>query len=770
MLAGTVYGQVTKVDSRAKITGTTVDTVDWGSLGPQFTALTNPFEVQSSSNNTLFVSMPNGSFYVDQQEAPSEWEGSFAPGDYLLFTDFAKGPITITFADPVYAVGMQFNENGGAHFTPTIKAYDDLGNLLNSVTTGPVSNGKDNSDKAPFLGIHDVLPAIKSVEIFCTQSLYGGFAINDLTIEEGPLPSAAGINPLAPLVERAGGILYGTCFAGGNYHDGAVVQYGGGPTANDEIIPLVEFSGTNGSGPENALTLSGPDQIIYGTTTFGGTLPGPTVGDGTVFMIVPNGASSILTTLWTFTGGIDGAEPSSPLISQNGNFYGATAAGGQNNDGVLYMLTPNGGDSTLTTLWSFTSGTDGAQPVSLTPTSTPGTFYGLAQGGGVGFGTIFELVADGTNSTVTPIATFDDTNGDTPVGALVAGTNGHYYGMTAGGGLYGDGTIFEVTTTGTLSTLVNFKGPDGAVPSGSLLLASDGDFYGTTNVGGTRGGGTIFRMTQTGKLTTLLNFVPTFGEVWEPNSGLIETSGFPSLILIGQASASGRYANGCIYEVTINGPHAGDSDLVDFQQLGDETPTARSIPAVHQTPHSAVIEGMVDPNGMATTAQFLYSTSNAVSNGLLSNATDTNLVSLGKGGSGKIIGAALTGLPEYTTYYYQVVASNTLFNGDIGSVLEFTTKGPPTITYNAPTTSLVTGMTTLSGTVNAEGTQTTAFIDYGPTDRYGQSKRFFLGDGIINQSISWTLDIGAGSIYHYRIEAQNAYGVVFGPDQSDLGQ
>jgi uncharacterized repeat protein (TIGR03803 family) len=80
---------------------------------------------------------------------------------------------------------------------------------------------------------------------------------------------------------------------------------------------------TNGANPEASL-VQGSDGSFYGTTYFGGT----NGGNGTVFKISTNGA---LTSLYSFTGGNDGANPRAGLVEgSDGCFYGTTYYGGTN--------------------------------------------------------------------------------------------------------------------------------------------------------------------------------------------------------------------------------------------------------------------------------------------------------------------------------------------------------------------------------------------------------------------------------------------------------
>ncbi len=84
--------------------------------------------------------------------------------------------------------------------------------------------------------------------------------------------------------------------------------------------------------------------------------------------------------------------------------------------------------------------------------------------------------------------------GANPQAALVQGTDGSFYGTTAGGGASEHGTIFKLDSTGVFTTLHHFQGSDGANPQASLTPGEGGSFYGTTYGGGAGNGGTIFRL------------------------------------------------------------------------------------------------------------------------------------------------------------------------------------------------------------------------------------------------------------------------------------
>lgn len=94
-----------------------------------------------------------------------------------------------------------------------------------------------------------------------------------------------------------------------------------------------------------------------------------------------------------------------------------------------------------------------------------------------------------------------------PIGALVAGPEGNYWGVSTEGGVNGVGTIFKLTPAGVIIPVYSFNcALDGCYPESELVLHPDGRFYGTTTAGGLSGHGTIFAITLSGQLTTICNF------------------------------------------------------------------------------------------------------------------------------------------------------------------------------------------------------------------------------------------------------------------------
>jgi uncharacterized repeat protein (TIGR03803 family) len=288
--------------------------------------------------------------------------------------------------------------------------------------------------------------------------------------------------PYTGLVQATNGYFYGTTYGGGVNGYGTIFKI----TPSGTLTTLYSFAGSDGVQPFGGL-VQGTDGNFYGTTFYGGFYGGAN-GYGTVFKITPSGR---LTTLYSFAGN-DGKYPAAGLIqATSGSFYGTTEFGGANDYGTIFKITPGG---TLTTLYSF-AGVDGGIPAASLVQARNGNFYGTTYSGGVGYGTVFKITPSGTLET---LYSFAGTSASNPASGLIQATNGSFYGATQNGGSnncsLGCGTIFEITPGGTLTILIDFGGINGAQPIGGLVQGTDGTFYGTTDGGGSIGRGTVFSL------------------------------------------------------------------------------------------------------------------------------------------------------------------------------------------------------------------------------------------------------------------------------------
>ncbi len=308
-----------------------------------------------------------------------------------------------------------------------------------------------------------------------------------------------GLFPTAGLVKATDGNFYGTTTESfsSDALGGTVFRITPGGT----LTTLWKFpGGVGGISPYPSL-VQGKDGLLYGTT-FGGGGAGTGFGAGTVFTIDPTQTPPITPTfLHAFSGGADGGSVYAGVIQStvDGNFYGTTNNGGIVNSqfpdgtGTVFKITPSG---TLTTLHTFTGGADGANPRGGLVQGTDGDFYGTTTTGDVSSltpsgGTVFKITSAGALTTLHSLAL---TEGSTPLAPLIQGNDGSFYGTAESGG-ESDGTLFKITPSGALTVLYTFNGSDGRQPQAALLQGSDGSFYGTTAFGGgASDDGQVFRL------------------------------------------------------------------------------------------------------------------------------------------------------------------------------------------------------------------------------------------------------------------------------------
>ena len=141
--------------------------------------------------------------------------------------------------------------------------------------------------------------------------------------------------------------------------------------------------------------------------------------------------------------------------------------------GSIFKWTPGSG---LTTLHAF-SHSDGAYPFAGVIQGADGALYGTTtQGGGWAFyGTLFRW---STGSGLTTLHTFGYSEGATPLGGVIQGSDGALYGTTYGGAAT-YGTIFKWSASG-FATLHTFNYSNGAHPYAGLIQGNDGALYGAT--------------------------------------------------------------------------------------------------------------------------------------------------------------------------------------------------------------------------------------------------------------------------------------------------
>jgi len=249
--------------------------------------------------------------------------------------------------------------------------------------------------------------------------------------------------------------------------------------------------------------------------------------------------------LHDFRGQGDGSHPSGVAADAAGNVYGAMSTS-DTGYGLVYEIAAKDQSWVFNPLYNFTGGSDGAYP-SMPIVGREGALYGTAAGGD--FGLLYRLRPAPT-ACLTALCSWAENVlyhfADGPSAGSIAAFDqaGNLYGMSASGGAYGQGAVFELTPSlggWTEEILYSFTGgSDGGGPN-SLLVGHDGNLYGTA--GG--GAGVVFQLVR-----------PPSGDTWTENviysfTGGSDGYGPYSLVQDGLGSllglASGRTSNGTLF-------------------------------------------------------------------------------------------------------------------------------------------------------------------------------------------------------------------------------
>ena len=318
-----------------------------------------------------------------------------------------------------------------------------------------------------------------------------------------------GNNPRHNAMTLAGTVLYGTTLTGGQHDNGTIFSINDDGTGYS-TPPLFDFpkstKNNGGDQPHSCFVAAG--SLLYGMTSQGGK-HGGTTGDGTIFSF--DTSSSTYTRLHSFDGK-HGADPHGQLILDPNatTFYGMTRAGGKNGVGVIFSFSCL--NNTLNsncvpkfkTLHQFScpgnstpkciDKSDGATSDHGTLVQSNSTLFGLTTyGGKFGMGVIFSIHTDGKHFKILQNFGKPSTNdGINPYGSLML--NGTMlYGTTRIGGSKGNGTVFQIDTSGNnYARIYDFQNaPDAANPIDNVILL-DNTLYGMSEAGGTCNDGAIF--------------------------------------------------------------------------------------------------------------------------------------------------------------------------------------------------------------------------------------------------------------------------------------
>ena len=459
--------------------------------------------------------------------------------------------------------------------------------------------------------------------------------------------------------------------------------------------------GGNVSGAaSSSLTLHSASLAEAGTYSVAvGNAFGVVASSGAVLTVIDvTSPETTLTTAYAFTGGSDGANPNALLRVANGGFYGTAQHGGVNVAGTVFHMTTAGA---VTSIYTFTGGDDGATPFAALAQGPDGSFYGTTyQGGAYDNGTVFRVTTSGVLSN---LISLNITNGDLPYAGLTLGNDLSFYGTTYQGGAGHLGTAYRISTQGKLTTLYSFSnGPEGGFLAAGLLPAGDGNFYGTTYKGGAYGQGTVFQITADGALSTLASFDKANGAF--PLAELVQDS---DGTLYGTTTRGGAGNDGTVFRIS---PAGVLTTLYSFAGGSDGSyPAAALLQSsdgnFYGTTAYAGAYGLgtvfrMAPGGALTTLVAFDGYTGANPQAALVEDADRSLLGTTQNGgasdNGVIFRLSFSGAPQITSQ----PASQTVYSGDpvMFSVADF---GATPLSYHwrKNGTNLVDGGT-LSGSTN----------------------------------------------------------------------
>jgi uncharacterized repeat protein (TIGR03803 family) len=225
---------------------------------------------------------------------------------------------------------------------------------------------------------------------------------------------------------------------------------------------------------------------------------------------------------------------------------------------VLMAVNPG---PTLNTLGYFGGNLDGAQSQSALVADSDGNFYGTTSAGGTyGAGTVFEIAKN--SNKITTMVSFNGIHGASPFAGVTLDAKGNIFGTTYEGGINDEGTVFEIAKSKTpeVTTLASFGLPNGEHPTGGVTLDASGNLYGTTDDGGANGDGTVYEVPLgSNAITTLAPFnnTPDKDGNWtgsRPNGSLLlDQSGnlFGTTYLGGRDKDNVLLNDGTVFKIAL---------------------------------------------------------------------------------------------------------------------------------------------------------------------------------------------------------------------------
>jgi hypothetical protein len=279
--------------------------------------------------------------------------------------------------------------------------------------------------------------------------------------------------------------------------------------------------------------------------------------------------SQSFSVIHAFSAGGDGGYPYFGLTKdRTGNFYGAASVGGTHGYGIIFEMSPAGDGWVVTPLYSFQGGNDGAGPMASPIFGPDGALYGTTNeggGNGHGVGTVYRLAPPPSwckttlcewNESVLYRANADFGWGVS--GQVAFDRAGNIYGTVTGGGLYQGGYVFELMPNGGAwsSRVIHQFNPESGTDcndaAGGVVLDSAGNLYGTANTGCVGNNGGVWEVARSGSGWTE-SIVHSFDNSSDGNGSMAGLTADGHGNFFGTTYDLGPAGGGSVFELTPSG-------------------------------------------------------------------------------------------------------------------------------------------------------------------------------------------------------------------------
>ncbi len=225
--------------------------------------------------------------------------------------------------------------------------------------------------------------------------------------------------------------------------------------------------------------------------------------------------------------------------------------------------------------------------------------------------------------------------------------------------------------------------------------------------------------------------------------------------------------------IATNAQGTGLGNLLSFTALVT-APTVATSSASGIGGTQANLNGVVNPNGAATTGWFRISASDpgACNDAFGTRVPSSGGTSIGSGSSNVAYQQVASSLTPGTTYYFCAIGQNSV-GTSLGTVQTFSTPNTPTVTLTAET-NLTSTTVTLNGTAHPNGSATSAYFRISAsnpgvcTDTFGTrwpstgGTSISAGAGVTNFAQNVTSGLLPGTTYYVCAIATNGVGTAFG--------